>query len=183
MAKLVSKTYGEALFDLGKEENTLDLLAAESEAVYKAMEDNPDLMKLLNHPKIVKEEKISVMEKIFKGQVSDAMVGFLVLIVQKDRYNEIPAILNYYLENVREDKKMGVAFITSAVELSDAQKEHTKQKLLATTDYVDFKMNYLVDPAIIGGMVIRVGDKVVDSSVRSRINTMAKELQNIQLSE
>lgn len=181
MAKLVSKTYGEALFDLGKEENSLEVLADEANAVKQAMEENPDLMKLLNHPKIVKEEKISVMENIFKGQVSEDMVGFLVLIVQKDRHNDIAAILDYFLELVREDKKMGVAYVTSAVPLSDAQKEQMKQKLLATTDYENFEMKYKVDEALIGGVVIRVGDKVVDSSVRTRLNLMSKELLNIQL--
>ena len=57
MAKLVSKTYGEALFDLGIEEQSLDVLAQEASAVIEAMSENPELLKLLNHPKIVKEEK------------------------------------------------------------------------------------------------------------------------------
>ena len=165
MAKLVSKTYGEALFDIGVEEQALEVLSEEAKAILKAMSENPDLLRLMNHPKIVKEEKVSVMENIFKGQVSDTMVGFLVLVVQKDRYNEIEDILTYFLDKVREDKKMGVAYVTSAIPLSDAQKNQIKNKLLETTEYVDFEMNYQVEQAIIGGLIIRV----------------AKELSSIQL--
>ena len=183
MAKLVSKTYGEALFDIGVEEQALEVLSEEAKAVLKAMSENPDLLRLFNHPKIVKEEKVSLMENIFKGQVSDTMVGFLLLVVQKDRYNEIEDILTYFLDKVREDKKMGVAYVTSAIPLSDAQKNQIKNKLLETTEYVDFEMNYQVEQAIIGGLIIRVGDRVLDSSIRSRLYSMSKELSNIQLGE
>lgn len=181
MAKLVSKTYGEALFDLGIEEQSLDELAQEARVIIDALSENPELLKLLNHPKIVKEEKVTVVEKIFKGQVSDTMVGFLVLVVEKDRHNEIQEILTYFLERVRENKKMGVAEVTSAVPLSEEQKNQIKDKLLETTEYVNYEMYFHVDESIIGGLVIRVGDRVVDSSVRTRINLMAKELANIQL--
>ena len=55
------------------------------------------------------------------------------------------------------------------MEMTDAQKEQVKSKLLATTRYVEFDMDYSVDPSLIGGMVIRIGDRVVDSSIKSRL--------------
>ena len=70
MAKLVSKTYGDALFELALENNQLDSLLEEVKAVSLAIAENEDLTKLMNHPKIVKEEKIKVIEDIFTGQVS-----------------------------------------------------------------------------------------------------------------
>lgn len=182
MAKLVSKTYGKALFDLAMEEGTLDLTAKEAEVVLEVIAENPELSKLLNHPKLVKEEKITIVENAFKTFLSDTFLGFLTLVVQKDRYNEIRQILQYFLDLVREEKKIGVAKITSAVSLSDAQKQQICSKLLETTDYVSFEMHYEVDASLIGGLVIRVGDKVVDSSIRNRINNMAKSLSRIQLS-
>lgn len=181
MAKLVSKTYGEALFDLAVEEHALDALADEAKVVLEAFRENPELSKLLNHPKIVKEEKISVVENIFKGRASDHMVGFLTLIVEKDRYNELEAIIQYFLDKVREEKNIGVAYVTSAVPLEDAQKEQIRQKLLHTTKYTEFEMIYKEDKSLIGGLIIRVGDRVVDSSIRSRINHLSKELYNISL--
>lgn len=181
MAKLVSKTYGEALFNLAVEEQTLTSIAEEAEAVLEVFAANQELMKLLNHPKIVKEEKISVVENIFKGRVSDTIVGFLVLIVEKGRYNDMDAIFSYFLEQVREFHHIGVAYVTSAIPLTEQQKEAIQNRLLATTSYIQFKMNYEVDQSLIGGLVIRIGDRVIDSSIRSKINTIAKSLHQIQI--
>ena len=110
MAKLVSKTYGEALFELGIDEQCLEQLSDEAFAIEQTIQKNPELLKLLNHPNIDKEEKISVVESIFKGQVSDVMVGFLVLLLQKDRYNEILSVLQYFTDRVKVYKKIGVAY-------------------------------------------------------------------------
>ena len=73
--------------------------------------------------------------------------------------------------------------MTSATELSDQQKKDIEAKLLATTSYVEFRMKYAVDKSLIGGMVIRIGDRVVDSSVKTKLETMARELSKIQLSQ
>lgn len=181
MAKLVSKTYGEALFDLAVEEQQTDALAEEAKVVLEAFRENPELSKLLNHPKIVKEEKVSVIENIFKGRASDHMVGFLTLIVEKDRHNELEEIIQYFLDRVREAKNIGRAYVTSAIPLEETQKEQIRQKLLHTTKYTEFEMIYNVDKSLIGGLIIRVGDRVVDSSIRSRINNLSRELSNISL--
>ena len=181
MAKLVSKTYGEALFELATEEHILEDMTQEVTAVKDVFAQNPELVKLLNHPKIGKEEKLQVVENVFKGRISDYLVGFLLLVVQKDRYQELPGIFTYFLEQVKRINKIGVAEVTSAVPLSDAQREQVQKRLLETTDFESFEMQFQVDPSLIGGMVIRVGDRVVDSSIRTRLDTMAKELSAVQL--
>ena len=182
MAKLISKTYGEALFDLAMEEHSVEQLAEEAVVVLDVVASNPDLAKLLNHPKIVKEEKITVVENIFKERFSPSMVGFLVLLVQKDRHNELEEVLQYFVDKVKEMQRIGVAYVTSAVPLSEEQKNQIYNKLLSTTTYIKFEMHYEVDASLIGGLVIRIGDRVVDSSIRTRINNLSKELTKIQLS-
>lgn len=182
MAKLVSKTYGEALFKLAMEENTLDQMAEEAKVVLEAFQENPELSRLLNHPKISQEEKVKVVEGIFQGNFSDSIVGFLVLIVEKGRYNEIDGIFQYFLAEVMEYKNIGTANVTSAFPLNENQKEEVESRLLQVTKYVEFVMNYEVDPDLIGGMIIRIGDRVLDGSIRTKINEMSKELAKIQLS-
>ena len=86
-----------------------------------------------------------------------------------------------FIAQVKEYKKIGTADVTSAVELSSAQKTQVKEKLLATTRYVEFEMNYNVDPSLIGGMIIRIGDRVVDSSIKTQLYELKKELLNVQL--
>ena len=178
MAKLVSKTYGEALFDLALEDGTLTTIIEEVNVAKEAITENPDLLKLLSHPKINKEEKISVIENIFKGRVSDSLVGFLVIIVQKDRYDDLDGIFEYLIAKVREYKNIGVASITSAVELAEEQKKQVEQRLLQTTKYSQFELTFHVDKSLIGGLVIRIGDRVVDSSIRTKLQMLAKDLRN-----
>lgn len=183
MAKLVSKTYGEALFEVAVEEGTMDSLIEEVEGVLDIFQANEEYVKLLNHPKIPVEEKISLLEKAFKGKASDQLVGFLTTIVEKGRFAEVKEILIYFENEVREYKKIGTAFITSAVPLTQAEKASVEKKLLETTSYESFRMNYEVDNSLIGGMVIKIGDRVVDSSIRTKLGNMAKELSKIQLAK
>ena len=178
MAKLVSKTYGEALFDLAVEEGQLDVVEEEVRLLLATCDENEDFIKLLNHPKITREEKVKVVETVFKDRLSQTMTGFLVLVVEKGRNDELESILKYFLERVREYKNIGVAKVTSAVPLSEEQKKSVEQRLLETTKYVSFEMDYAVDESLIGGRVIRIGDRVVDSSIRTRIDRMAKTLMN-----
>lgn len=181
MAKLIEGTYGQALFELAIEKNELDSIAAQVTVLVQTFAENPELQKLLNHPKISKEEKISVIETVFKGRFSDDIVGFLVIIVEKDRGAEIEGILNYFQSKVREYKKIGVARVTSAVELSADQKQRVEQKLLQQTSYESFEVDYKVDASLIGGMVIRIGDRVVDSSIRTKLDNMTKNLRKVSL--
>ena len=181
MAKLISKTYGEALFELAVEEQKLDMLFEEAKAVRDILRENTDFGKLLNHPKIPREDKIKVAEEVFKGRVSGELTGFLVLIIEKDRSKELDTILTYFIDRVKEEKHIGVAFVTTAVELDKAAKLRVKQRLLETTNYKEMEMHYTVDASIIGGMVIRIGDRVIDSSITTKLNELKKQLLKIQL--
>lgn len=182
MAKLVSKTYGDALFELAISENKLDVLFEEAKELITVFSENKELMKILRHPKIVKEEKVQMIETIFRGRVSEDMTGFLVLIVKKDRYSQILEVLDYFIGEVKKYKKIGVAHVTTAIELSGSQKSDIEDRLKSTTAFEQFEMDYSVDETLIGGMVIRIGDKIVDSSIKTKINELSKSLYNIQLS-
>ena len=182
MAKLIEGSYGDALFELALEQNNLDAIAEQVDMLAQAFAENPELLKLLTHPKISKEEKVSVIENIFKGRFSDDIVGFLVIITEKDRGAQIEGILNYFKAKVREYKKIGVARVTSAVELSAEQKARVEEKLLQQTSYESFEVDYSTDASLIGGMVIRIGDRVVDSSIRTKLDTMTKNLRKVSLS-
>lgn len=181
MAKLVSKTYGDALFQLAVESKKTDEFLEEVRGILQVLEENQDLMKLMAHPKIVKEEKLRVLEDIFKGRMSDELLGLMRMLVTKGHYQEIQNVLVYFTECVKEYKNIGTAYVTSAMELSESQKQEIKKKLLDTTKYVEFEMHFDVDAALIGGMVIRIKDRVVDSSVRTKIYELSKELSKIQL--
>ena len=181
MAKLVSNTYGDALFELALEENKIDSLQDEVEAVLVALKDNEDLNKLMNHPKITKEEKVALVEDIFKGRVSMELTGLMRMVTEKGHYPEMNSVLEYFLGRVKEHKNIGTAYVTTAMELSEVQKAAVEKRLLETTKYVEFEIHYQVDAAVIGGMVIRIGDRVVDSTIKTKLHDLTRELTKIQL--
>ena len=149
MAKLVSKTYGDALFEVALEKNQLDEFLDEVKAAQTAIEENKELFKLM--------------------------------IVDKGHFDKVDSVFTYFIDEVKEYKNIGTAYVTSAMELSDAQKKAVEKRLLETTKYVKFEMHYDVESALIGGMVIRIGDRVVDSSVKTKLYDLTRELSKIQL--
>lgn len=181
MAKLISKTYGEALFELAYELKKADQFLEEVTQLMVILQQNPEFDKLMNHPKISKVEKVDVMEKVFADKASKELVGFLVLVLQKERYKDLKAILQYFVQKVKEEKGIGPAIVTTPMELSEIQKKQIEERLLQTTSYKEMEMTYLVDEALIGGMVIRIGDRVVDSSIKTKLEELTKQLRQIQL--
>jgi F-type H+-transporting ATPase subunit delta len=181
MAKLVSKTYGEALFEVASENGKIRELTDEISNVESILKDNPDFQKLMLHPGIPKQEKLKVVEEVFGGKVSDELTGFFRIIVENERYKELDSVFKYFEAKVKETEGIGVAYVTTAVQLPDDRKEQVKKRLLETTSYNKMEMHYDVDTSLIGGMVIRIGDRVVDSSIRTRLNDLTRQLLQIQL--
>lgn len=181
MAKLISKTYGEALFELAVEDKKVDAFMEEIETLLKVLKKEDEFTKFMNHPKILKEDKIQVMENILKGRVSKELVGFFTLIIQKDRYGEAEEILEYFLNQVKEYKGIGVAYVETAVALTEIQKKQIEERLLQTTKYRQMEMHFSENRSLIGGMVVRIGDRVVDSSVSTKLDELQKQLMKIQL--
>ena len=183
MAKLVSKTYGEALFELAIEENRLDEFLEEAELALKVIRENPDFSALMNHPRIDMDEKVQVVENVFGNNLSAEVTGLMRLIVQKDRYDQVEEILTWFIDEVKRQKGIGKAEVVSATELSAGQKEQIEKRLLETTSYKQMEMSYQVDPSLIGGLRIRIEDRVVDSSISSRLYELEKDLLKIQLAQ
>lgn len=176
MAKQVSKTYGSALFEVAMENNTLDTTLEEVLFVKQTFLENEDLEKLLLHPNIEKEEKIKVIENIYKGKISDEITGLMIMLITKGHQKDMISVFDYVIAAIKEEKGIGIAYISSAIELSDSQKEKIERKLLETTKYQAIEGNYQVDKELIGGLVIRIADTVVDSSLKTQIANLSKSL-------
>lgn len=176
MAKQVSKTYGSALFEVALENNSLDTTLEEVLFVKQTFLENEALGKLLLHPNIEKEEKIRVIESIYKNKISDEITGLMTMLVDKGHLKDFISVFDYVIAAIKEEKGIGVAYISSAVELNQKQKDKIEQKLLETTKYQEIEGVYQVDSDLIGGLVIRISDTVVDSSLQTQIANLSKSL-------
>ena len=181
MAKLVSKTYGDALFAVALEDNRMDEFFEAVKVVADLLRTNDEFGKLMNHPKIAKEDKVKIVEETFGSRIPKEITGIMTLLVAKGRAEAILSVFDYFIDLVKEEKKIGKASVTTAVLLTDAQKAKVEQKLLDTTKYESFEMNYSVDESLIGGMVIRIGDRVVDSSIKTKLYELSRDLRKVQI--
>lgn len=181
MAKLVSETYGDALFGLGLEKGLVDSLMGEIRALTEILGENPGFSRLLNHPDIGRDEKLEILSSVFEGKLSDTLYGFLQVLINKGRYGALDDIFAYYTERYKEYHRIGVAYVTSAVLLSDIQKDRIEKRLLETTEFESMEMHFAVEEELIGGLVIRIGDRVVDSSIRTKLEGLQRQLLKVQL--
>lgn len=176
MAKQVSKTYGSALFEVAKEMQALDTILEEVLFVKQTFIENEELNKLLLHPNIEKNEKVKVIENIYKDKISNEITGLMTMLVDKGHVKDFIPVFDYVIDAIKEEKGIGVAYITSAIALNEGQQKKIEQKLLETTDYKSIEGIYQVDQNLMGGLVIRISDTVVDSSLRTQLDKLAKQL-------
>ena len=179
MARLVAGTYGEALISLAEEEKKVDALYEEVLSLQGILKENPDFSVLMNHPKVTKEEKLKTLEDVFGGRMDAELLGFLKLLLQKDRYSELPAILDHFVAAIKERRGVGVAYVATPTALDENRKKQIEDKLVSTTKYNRMEMHYSVDESLIGGLVIRIGDKVVDSSIKTKLEGLKRELAKV----
>lgn len=180
MAKLVVKRYATALFDLAASEGAMAKYEEEVKVIVKALHDEPDFMAVLQDHKVTREDKVSIVENVFTDKVSSPIVGLLVLLVNKGRQAEIINVLEAFLDMVKAESGIIKAVVTSAIPLKEAQLEALKEKLEASTKS-KIELETIVDSSIIAGLIVRVGDKVVDASYKGELQTLKKQLSKLKL--
>lgn len=181
MAKLAASAYGQALYELALESGSAAEYLDEAQIVLDAVCKDSELFDFLNNPKISKTHKVKTMEKIFDSRVRKDITGLIVLAVEKDRQNDLPGILGYFIDRTKAYLKIGIVSVSTPMELTAAQKADVEKRLLETTGFLTLEMNYSIDRSLIGGMVIRIGDRIVDTSIKSKLDKLTKQLNNIQL--
>ena len=181
MAKLIAQTYGQALYELAVEENKAAELLEEVKGLKTAFVSDGEFSRFMKLPQITKEQKQEVIENALKGKISDDLMGLLVIMVEKDRFSEVVSVFDYFIDAVMKLMGIGTAKVVTPLPLDEIRKSEIMEKLLATTGYKEIEVTYEVDSSLIGGMVIRIGDRVVDSSVKTRIDNLKKDLLQVQL--
>ena len=181
MAKSAITTYGEALFQIACETSSCIEMLKEVTELKNVVDANPELKELMSNPRFSKEEHLGILEKVFKGKIDEKLFSFLELLTVKGRYGYLDEILDYFILRVKEYLHIGQAKVTSAIAIDDEMKKRIKDKLLSTTDYKEIEIEYETDPSLIGGMVIRIKDRIVDNSVKTKLENITRDLHKIQI--
>ena len=177
MAKLISKRYAVALFELAKETDKIDLFNSQVELVYNSIKDDKEFLTVLNHPRISGGEKFNLFKNIYKDNISEEILGLISIVVKKNRETEILEILETFLELVRDYKGITTAYIHSAIALTDEQLSKIKENLSKNLNK-EIIIKADVKPELIGGLVINVDGKVIDNSIKTNLENIKKSLIN-----
>lgn len=164
----MSKEYGEALFMLAAECNAADEYSAALDMVLSVFDENPEYVDFLATPSIPKTERIDALEKAFSDAVPEHIVSFIALLCERGRIREFGGCVKEYKELLDASKRISVAKVVSSVELTDGEKEKLRTKLEKMSGQ-SVILECSVDESLLGGIIIEMDGKVMDGSVRSRL--------------
>lgn len=178
---VVNERYANALLELAVQENAAEQYLKEVSTLRAVLEENRELLDLYKNPKITLEEKLEVTQNCFHNRFSNDIVGLITLVVTNGRSEDLCGILDWFIDNVKEYLKIGIVYVESASELDETRKEALEAKILETTDYTTLEVHYSVKEELIGGMRVRIKDRIIDNSIRTKLDEMTKELRQVQL--
>ena len=171
----ISARYAKSLLDLAIEQNKLDRILEDVQALKKATGQR-DLLLLLKSPIVNPSKKATILKEIFSGKVDELTMAFINLIVAKGRESVLPEIAEEFISQYREMKSISTIKLTTATPWNDAQIEGIRKKILASDDSRKaVEIISSVDPELIGGFVIEMGDQLYDASVAHQLEQLRKE--------
>lgn len=180
MAKLVAKRYAEALFQVAAESENLEQIREEIHFVAEVFESNPELNTIFTHPRLSKKEKKEMLEELFRGKVSESVLNLCYITVDKGREGYLPEISREYTILSNAEQGIVEATALTAVPMSEDELD-ALEKRLSEQFNKRIQLSNLIDESVIGGVLLKVGDKVMDGSLKGRLDSIEKELKNIKV--
>ncbi len=168
--------YAKAILELSSETNAVDQVAADMERIVEAGNDTGDFQVFLNSPVIKTDKKISILKVLF-SEFTDLTMSFIELITKNKREYLLTEIASAFVNLLKKQNGIVPISVTSAVKLEKQALNQILEKLKSHVDG-EFEVTEEVDPALIGGFVVRMEDKQIDASIASQLNRMKIELAN-----
>lgn len=168
-----ARRYAEAAFEIGRSEKTLDAWERDLDRLSTALADE-ELRTLLEHPAVPFADKERVLRRVV-GDVAPEALNLVLLMVRRGRPRAIPRMAERFSDLVRRERGVALAEVRTALPLEDTQRAAVTERLAELTgDRIE--INEVVDEALIGGITVRIGDRLYDASVRSRLERLRARL-------
>ncbi len=173
---VVSERYARALFELSQENNSTDKVQEDLKLISNTIKEYIDLKNFLSHPVISIEDKKDTCVKIFSGKISKYTNNILMLLLDKKREIIIPEVAELYQEMYNKLHNRVIADVYTSVEIGSAQLVLLRKKLESYLDK-QVEIDTHVDENVIGGVLVKIGDRVIDGTLKTRFENMAKTLR------
>jgi F-type H+-transporting ATPase subunit delta len=175
-----ARRYAGALFNVALARGEEDAVAQNLTDVTSVTTQSRELMGVLHHPRVTRERKKKILAGVFHDQVRPDVEHLLLMLVEKDRAALIPNVATEFARLLDEHRKETDAEAISAVPLTEQQKAQLEAQLQATTGY-KVRLTARVDENILGGLIVRVGDKLIDASVATRLSQIRNKLKQVKV--
>ena len=169
--------YATALFDLAVDGKSLDAVAGSLGKVKRGLATSPDLKALTTSPLVTRTAAAAGVAGVAKAMDLDPLTtNFLGVLANNRRLAQLPVIIRDFTALAAARRGEVTARVTSATTLSDAQQAALKAKLKAGLG-TDVALDLTIDPAILGGLIVRVGSRMIDSSLKTRLDSLGQALK------
>jgi F-type H+-transporting ATPase subunit delta len=173
----VAARYAKSLLDLGQEMGTLDAVKQDMDLLSKTMAESRELRLLLRNPIVKHDKKLAILTAIFQGKVSDMTMRFFTILTQKNREAALESMGTEFRVQYNILRGIQTAEVVSAAPLTAVARLEIRKLVTQQTGLADVELHEKVDPELIGGFVLRVGDKQIDDSVRTNLRRLRTSLQ------
>lgn len=170
--------YASAIFDLARAEGALEATERDLFTVARALTDSGELREALTNPQVPLERKQGIVADLLGGRASDLVSGLVSFIIGQGRASELDAIVDAFVAKSAASRSRAVAEIRSAIPLDEPTVERLVRALSHATGK-DLEVKTIVDPDLIGGVVAKVGDIVIDGSVARRLSNLRQALRTV----
>lgn len=167
--------YAKAILDLARELGTIDEFVEDFRTLEFAIEESRELQLLLERPTVPAETKGALLKALFEGKVSTGTLRFMELLATKGRSNLLRGSVQSFNRQLAAERGVETAVVRSAQELDPALRGAIETKLASITGS-SIDASYLIDPDLIGGFTARVGDRMIDASVRHQLERLHETL-------
>ena len=174
MPAIATKRYAQAAFDIALKDGQLDSWTKDMDMI-QGLLSNEGLTELFNSPRLPLAKKLQVLDELTSGKVNSSSRNMIALLVNRNAVDGLPEIVDHFTGLVDEHNKVARGNIISAVPLNDKQLSKIKESLQGLIEN-ELILSNTVDKSIIGGMVARIGDKLIDAALKYKITKMRSDL-------
>ncbi|KNF09717.1 ATP synthase subunit delta [Gottschalkia purinilytica] len=182
MAKLIAKRYAEALFEVGFELDKLEQFKDEIKSISSVFESEPKLNNIFTHPRLSKSEKKDILSSLFQGKVSNEVLNLCYITVDKGRERYLKDISEEYKKISNIAQGIVEAKAITAIPMDDKEVITLQNKLSSQLGKKVILSN-IVDKSIVGGVLVKLGNKVIDGSIKGRLEQIQRDLNNIRVTQ
>lgn len=175
MLNQLAQTYAQAVYELAAEHKILDEVQAQLEFVADTIAGHADLRALMEHPLIPSQAKKDTVTRIFGGELTDFVSNFLLLLIDKRREAALPAIVRQYVDIANRVQNITIAEVVTARPLTEEQQKALTVKLSEVTGS-NIILETAVDQQILGGVIVKIGEKLIDASLIRRLESLKMAL-------